>query len=494
MRTCWGHSPKLERIIPLDDLAIDRYLIIAKQVFANLGWSLSHISSRGIVAYTPISLQSYSEEISIRIEGNTAIFKSECVGIQLLFNDYGKNALNLDLFVLEFSYAAVQVEECWTEGQGILVTPDSDFDQTPLSAKRKIKNVFYLLIPQENYVATPIIIFLNVAYFGLYTLFIALFYRYLVALKFIHPDQIGYYFGANNRELVQNGHYWRLITHQFSHWSFFHLFFNMYALAYIGLLVEHNLGFKKYICAYLISGVCGGLVSLLYHESGYMTGASGAIMGLFGAFLALLTSKVFERNATKALLISTGIVVLLMLINGAFKKNVDNAAHIGGLVAGFISAYLLYNRRWWKWEVTSTYRYVWVGCLTLIFSFAVLHGTHKIQTKEFLALEKKYMQNWNEYAKLYTASRPLSKAEQLHLIQTKGIGSWKRNDLLVKEMLQLNLTKKQRAKAEFHAKVVPIKSRIVELLYKERLDSTKYYRREIRELTRKLNALRMEDR
>ncbi|MES2651535.1 MAG: rhomboid family intramembrane serine protease [Bacteroidota bacterium] len=489
MSICWGYSPKIEKSIPLGDLAVEQYLRIAKQAMTNLGWSLSHISERGIIAYTPISLQSYSEEIALRFDGNFVVFKSECVGIQMLFNDYGKNAQNLARFINEFGYAKVQVDEVWDGNQDSIVIEDSDyFEKTPLAGKNKIKNVFYLLIPQENYVATPIFIFLNIAYYVSYSLFMAIFYRHLVLAKFLDPELLGYYIGANSREFVLNGQYWRLITHQFSHLSFFHLFFNMYALAYIGLMVEYKLGFKKYVSTYIISGVCGGLVSLMFHDSGFMTGASGAIMGLFGAFLALLLGKAFERNAAKALLTSTLAVLSIMLIGGALKKNVDNAAHLGGLISGFISSYLLYNGKF----LSSKLRYAIVISLVLVFAVVVLKYTPKIQTKEFAALEKKYKQNWAKYTAVYKIPHDLPTGRKLTIVQEKGIDVWKENDLLVKQMLALKLTKQQRFKAEFHAKVVEIQSKIVVLFYKECAESTKYYRREIRELTRELNALRVE--
>lgn len=499
MGISWGYSPKTEKFIPLGDFPIDRYLIIARQVIENLGWSLSHVSERGIIAYTPLSLQSYSEEISVRIENNFVVFKSECVGIQLLFTDYGKNALNLTKFFDEFEYVEFHLKDSWEESlakfHDFAATQDVDyFEKAPLTAKNKIKNVFYLFYPQKNYVVTPILILINCAYYVVYTSLTILFIKFLLHASLPYPGlgNIGYYVGANSRELVLNGQYWRLITHQFVHISIFHLFFNMYALAYIGLMVEHKLGAKKYVCIYIISGICGGLVSLIYHDFGYMAGASGAIMGLFGAFLALLYSKAFERNATKALLISTLFVVAIMLVSGALQKRVDNAAHVGGLISGFISCYVLYNDKLWKWNISSVIRYAVVACLVLLFSIVVIQHTPRIQTKEFLALEAKYKQNWATYNTIFKLPPTMATGRKLTIVQERGIDIWKENERLVKQMLKLRLTKEQRFKAEFHAKVVKIETRMVVLLYKECAESTKYYRREIRELTRELNNLRIE--
>lgn len=493
MSISWGFSPRIQEYLPLGDLTAARYFNIAKQAMVNLNWRLSYVSDSSVVAYSPISFQSYGEEIELKIESNKVVFRSECVGIQMLFNDYGKNKQNLVQFISEFGYAKVQVDEAWEEYQDPVVSQDADcFEGSPIAAKAKIKNVFYLLIPQEKYVATPIFIFLNVAYFVVYSLFMAIFFRYLVSTRYLNPELLGYYVGANSRDFVLSGQYWRLFSYQFSHLSFSHLFFNMYALAYIGLLVEHKLGFKKFVNTYLISGICAGLVSLIIHDSGFMTGASGAIMGLFGAFLALLLSNAFNRNATKGLLASTMVVLSLMLISGAFKRNVDNAAHIGGLISGFIICYVLYTDRLWRWYLSSKIRYALAIGLSVVFAVLVLYFTPKIQTKEFVTLEKKYQQNWVRYTAVYKIPQDLPTGKKLAIIQVKGIDVWKENDSLVKQMFKLNLSKQQRFKAEFHAKVVRIKSKMLVLFYKECAESTKYYRREIRELTRELNALRIE--
>lgn len=500
MNISWGYSPKIEKFIPLGEFPMDRYLIIARQAIENLGWSLSHISERGIIAYTPISFQSYSEEVSVRIESNFAIVKSECVGIQMLFTDYGKNALNLQKFFDEFEYVEFHLKDTWDESLAkfheFVATQDPDyFEKAPLTAKNKIKNVLYLFFPQKNYLFTPLLILLNTAYFFGFALFGRLIVKLLLHTSFSYREFLvnaGYYAGANSRELVMDGQYWRLLTHQFVHGSIFHLFFNMYALAYIGLMIENKLGSRKYVSLYLISGICGGVLSLAYHESGYMAGASGAIMGLFGAFLALLISKAFEKSATKALLISTVAVLAIMLINGGLKQRVDNAAHIGGLISGFIFCYVLYNEKLWKWTVPITARFAIVLGLALVFSVSVTTLLPRIQTKEFLALEKKYKQNWDIYHTIFRLPSTMSTGQKLTIVQERGIDLWKKNDVLVTQMLALKLTKEQRYKAEFHAKVVRIESRIVELLYKECAESTKYYRREIRELTRDLNTLRIE--
>ncbi len=343
MSISWGYSPKIEKFIPLADFPADRYLIIVRQAIENLGWDLSHISASGIIAYTPLSLQSYSEEISVRIVNNFAVVKSECVGIQLFFNDYGKNDANLEKLFHEFDYVQYHLQNEWDQQvqafHDFAATQDDQyFEKAPLAVKNRIKNVLQLFWPQKGYTVTPILVLLNICCF-LGMLFLMLLMSLILASKLqgfqpLHDvlDRLG----VLNRKLVLDGEYWRLISYQFLHTSTRHLFGNMYALIYIGLILENKIGWKKFLIFYLASGVFGGLASVAYHQEVSTVWASGAITGLFGALIALLILKSFERSATKALLVSTVLVVALMLLNGT-GKGINNICHIGGLTGGFVN-------------------------------------------------------------------------------------------------------------------------------------------------------------
>lgn len=498
MSISWGYSPKIEKYIPLADFPADKYLIIARQVIENLGWKFSHISKTGIIAYTPISFQSYTEEISIRIHGNFAVVKSECVGIQMLFNDYGKNDLNLEKFFHEFEYVQYHLQDIWDEKliefhELIASQDDTYFDKAPLTAKNKIKNVLYLFLPQKGYLVTPILVILNVIYFGITVLFVAIVFKLRSEDALITEVITNAYLklGANSRELVLEGQYWRLITHQFIHLSFSHLFFNMYALIYIGLMVEHKLGSVKFLVTYLLSGICGGLVSLIFHKFGFMAGASGAIMGIFGAFMALSLSKAFEKNASKALLISTVAVTAIMLINGMGGK-VDNSAHIGGLISGFVICYLLFNEKIGKFKVDAPLQYGLTATLIVAFSAAVLIFTPNYQNRKFYKLQFAFEQNAFDFNKVYSIPYDLSKAEKVKMIEQYGIQMWHKNKKIVAEMKKLNLEKKESYKRDFDGKITNLAIKISELLRKEYLEESSKYRDEIEQLTDEINIIRGE--
>ena len=146
--------------------------------------------------------------------------------------------------------------------------------------------------------------------------------------------------GANVQELVESGEYFRLLTAIFLHGGIIHLFFNMYALYSIGNFIETYFGRSKYFAVFILTGIVGSLVSYLFTR-GFSVGASGAVFGLLGLLLAQkLKRKVYYAELpidTRSILIIVGINLLL----GFTIPNVDNAAHIGGLISGTLLGLLL---------------------------------------------------------------------------------------------------------------------------------------------------------
>jgi len=143
--------------------------------------------------------------------------------------------------------------------------------------------------------------------------------------------------GANFGPATKDGEWWRLATAMFLHFGILHLALNMWALWDGGRLVERLYGMRRFVAIYLISGVVGNLLSLIvrgdYAVSG---GASGAIFGVYGALLVSLWRErqqiepyEFRWMFGAAAIFSIATVCLGFMITG-----IDNAAHIGGLIAG----------------------------------------------------------------------------------------------------------------------------------------------------------------
>lgn len=150
--------------------------------------------------------------------------------------------------------------------------------------------------------------------------------------------------GGNSMELASQGQSWRLLTSMFVHIGLLHLAMNMYALFYIGRYLEPILGKVRFLAAYVTAGLLSGLASLWwYQDHGIVSaGASGAIFGMFGVFLALLTTRLISERVRMALLKSTVAYVGYNIVFGITRSGVDNAAHIGGLLGGVAIGYLLH--------------------------------------------------------------------------------------------------------------------------------------------------------
>ncbi len=147
-------------------------------------------------------------------------------------------------------------------------------------------------------------------------------------------------FGAKyNPAIIENGEWWRIISSMFLHIGFLHLFMNMFAVYYLGIAVERIYGSIRFIIVYFLAGIGGGLASFAF-TTNISAGASGALFGLFGAllFFGLTHKKIFFQTMGKSLLIIIGI----NLVFGFMVPQVDNGAHLGGLITGFIASAILH--------------------------------------------------------------------------------------------------------------------------------------------------------
>ena len=121
----------------------------------------------------------------------------------------------------------------------------------------------------------------------------------------------------------------------FLHSGIVHLVYNMIALFFIGLFLEPSIGSKKFMIIYLLTGVIASITSLYFHDSVISLGASGAIFGMCGLLPALIILKNLEKDLKVILLVGGAIFIGINLISG-LSGGIDMAAHLGGLISGFI--------------------------------------------------------------------------------------------------------------------------------------------------------------
>ena len=145
------------------------------------------------------------------------------------------------------------------------------------------------------------------------------------------------YFGGNELFLVQHGEIWRLITSAFLHAGLIHLVVNMYSLVILGTQVETFIGKWKFLFIYLISAISGNMLSIVFSSGNVVSvGASGALFGLMGALLYFgYHYRLYLSEAIKNQIIP---IILLNLLIGFTVAEIDNVAHIGGLIGGYLAS------------------------------------------------------------------------------------------------------------------------------------------------------------
>lgn len=150
--------------------------------------------------------------------------------------------------------------------------------------------------------------------------------------------------GANFGPATKDGEWWRLGTAMFLHFGVVHLATNMLALWDSGRLVEAVFGRRRFFAIYLVSGLAGNLVSLIARaDLAVSGGASGAIFGVYGAFLVYLLHERRRLHPIDFKWMFWGAAVFssILLALGFFIPGIDNAAHAGGLAAGAICGFVL---------------------------------------------------------------------------------------------------------------------------------------------------------
>jgi rhomboid protease GluP len=148
-----------------------------------------------------------------------------------------------------------------------------------------------------------------------------------------------YDFGGlvNYNNMSSPAELYRVITSMFLHSGIIHLGFNMYSLYVLGPQLESFFGKFKFFMIYMLSGIIGGLVSMIFQADNIVSiGASGAIFGLLGAFIFFgYYYRVYLGQVIKSQIIP---LLILNLALGFMVAGINMFAHLGGLIGGVLAA------------------------------------------------------------------------------------------------------------------------------------------------------------
>ena len=237
---------------------------------------------------------------------------------QICINIKGEDGLNNNSEIAKIFPDIIKKTKFAESGVELFAKITTDINKHNENDARAAEKVFKSKTPYITY----IIILLNV---------IAYIYTYMIGDA---NSIIGAF--AVNGPAIRSGEYYRLITGMFLHGGIFHILFNMYALYVIGSQLESFLGKIKYIVIYILSGISGGLLSMILSGGNvFSIGASGAIFGLMGSLLYFgLQYRVYLGNFVRSQLVP---LLVFNLILGAVSPGIDNFGHIGGLIGGILT-------------------------------------------------------------------------------------------------------------------------------------------------------------
>jgi membrane associated rhomboid family serine protease len=135
---------------------------------------------------------------------------------------------------------------------------------------------------------------------------------------------------------VAEGEWYRIVTSAFLHSGLVHIGFNMFALYFLGRLLEPGIGTPRFVAVYLVSLLGGAFGALLLSPDSLTVGASGAVFGIFGATFVIARGRGVDAIAS-----TVGVILLLNLAISFSVPRISLGGHLGGLAAGGLCALLI---------------------------------------------------------------------------------------------------------------------------------------------------------
>ena len=247
-----------------------------------------------------------NEDVELTDEKNNKVLKIDEM------EDINKN-------LLEYFPSILEDEISSTDAMDFFIKVTNDINDSTEKRSKLYENTF----GKKFIFVTYILIAINVLIF------------ILQSVGVITSSQFGM-----NAELVRKGDYYRLFTAAFLHGGVLHLLCNMYSLYVVGTQLETVLGKVKLLVIYIISIIASSLLSGVINGNSVMSvGASGAIFGLLGALVYFGIH--FRLYLGNAIIYQILPVVAINLFIGFSTPGIDNWAHIGGLVGGYLAGMIV---------------------------------------------------------------------------------------------------------------------------------------------------------
>lgn len=478
-----GFTPKYTLDSSLDDLTQQQYIALSIEAANSLGWKVFHSSSSGFKAHTDRTIFSTNQLIKVKIIAGAVSIESSSLGTEMI--DFGRNRRNINQLItaIEDLKPDFNTEELELKYAALTLIPDEEDDltQEPATANENFKGFLSIFIPRNGYFITPILLNLNLLVFIIMV---------LMGVNAFNPDGESLVrWGANFKPITTNGEPWRLLTNCFLHIGFFHLLMNMYALVYIGAMLEPYLGKTRFIAAYLLAGLGASAASLWWYDLTISAGASGAIFGMYGVFLALLTTDLIHKDIRKSILTSISIFVGYNLLNG-LKGGIDNAAHIGGLLSGVVIGYAMMPSI--KKPEAYNLKLNTIALLSVLMfctSFMVYNKT-SYDFAKYDAGFKTFTINESMALEVFRLPSNTSESKLMYELKDRGIYYWNENISILEELDKLSLPDVIHERNAKLKKYCELRIKCYELMYKSVEEGNdEKYNSEIQNLNKQIEGL-----
>lgn len=473
--------PEKKETITVNGYSSSHIIALAVGTCEKLNWNTKYAGENILVAYTPRSWNKWDLEITVEAAENQLTVTSKQIHNES-FDMAGRNKKRIAEFLAAFNEVKSRATDHKIEGWSDKINGLQQ--STIIAAQEEVKQA-----EEINKVMNPGSSNLYITY-GIIAINVLMFVAMVVdgaGIMELNP-LVHIKWGSNFTALTLTGDWWRLFTSVFIHFGVIHILMNMYALFMISVYLEPMLGKIKFITAYLCTGVFAGLVSLWWHKEGTNSaGASGAIFGMYGVFLALLTTKLIPQAMRKGLLQSIGVFVVFNLIYG-MKGGVDNSAHVGGLVSGFIIGYLYWFAITKKETQSGVVKFIIPAILIITFTSAYYYLTDNKMSDEVRNSivtevgDSKYKDHalftdkYNEFVEWQDKATPVLSDTTLTIPEFKKIiadisyPAWNKADSLLSEMDKLNVSPNAHKKVSILKQYTEL--RRTELMLRDKLNDT----------------------
>lgn len=464
--------PRYEQYITPASGDVKTVIATCYAAFSNLGWDIKYAAENRLFAYTPKTVFSNSMEVAVVYENSNLLVSSEMISGES-FDLAKKNKKNVDKFFAEFE--AVQQKITPAQIESLQTTIDALLVQTRIVAEEEVKELAELQEAMNlggNLTVTYAIIAVNALVFILMA--------FNGAGIFDANGLVHIKWGSNFGLLTKSGDWWRLFTCMFLHFGIIHIALNMYALYSIAMYLEPMLGKAKFLVAYVCTGVLASVLSLWWHsEPVNSAGASGAVFGMYGVFLGLLTTNLIPKKVRQSLLQSIVIFVIYNLAYG-LKGGIDNAAHVGGLLSGLAIGYAYaYSIKREKENSRTNWLLPAVIIISIAISSVYLQA-NKVSASEreiilnelkdtgykdndkfnelynrFVELQKKALQVYDDYQN--------NQAELPKALQETAMPKWNEAETIASSMKQLDVSDHMHKKADGVSAYIRLRKQEIEI-------------------------------